>query len=91
MTINHIIETVFIVWNVIVFGLYGVDKIKAIRGAWRISEKTLLLTTIFGGGIGAVLAATLFRHKIRKYYFWMVWILGLVIDGYLIGTYFRIW
>ena len=45
--------------NVTVFALYGVDKRRAIRGAWRIPEKTLLT------GVGAWLAMRIFRHKTR--------------------------
>ncbi|MFS1664706.1 DUF1294 domain-containing protein [Streptococcus sp. zg-JUN1979] len=29
-------------WNVIVFFLYGIDKYKAVKDSWRISEKRLL-------------------------------------------------
>lgn len=57
--------------------LYGVDKGKAKRGAWRISEKALLLSGFLGGAIGALLAMQLFRHKTRHYYFYAVNVLGL--------------
>ena len=35
--------------------LYIADKIKAKMGAWRIKEKTLLLFSFFGGGLGGLL------------------------------------
>ena len=54
---------VFLIWNVIVFFLYGVDKLKAKKEAWRISEKTLLLCAFFLGGAGAFAGMKVFRHK----------------------------
>ena len=51
--------------NVIVFVLYGVDKRRAIRGAWRVPEKTLLTGTWLLGGVGAWLAMRIFRHKTK--------------------------
>ena len=51
--------------NLIVFALYGVDKRRAIRGAWRISERTLLTGTWLLGGVGAWIAMRAFRHKTK--------------------------
>lgn len=56
---------VWAVINLTVFALYGVDKRRAIRGAWRIPEKTLLTGTWLLGGVGAWLAMRLFRHKTK--------------------------
>lgn len=39
--------------NVITFMVYGIDKLKAKKGKWRIQEATLLLLAIVGGSIGA--------------------------------------
>ncbi len=51
--------------NVVTFFLYGLDKFKASRGAWRISERTLLTAAFVGGCAGALLGMQLFRHKTR--------------------------
>ena len=51
--------------NLIVFALYGMDKRRAVRGAWRIPEKTLLTGTWLLGGVGAWLAMRTFRHKTK--------------------------
>ncbi len=51
--------------NLLAFALYGIDKRKAKRGAWRISEATLLLIAALGGSVGALLGMELFRHKTR--------------------------
>ena len=52
-----------LVVNVITFALYGIDKRKAHRHKWRMSEATLLLWAAAGGSLGAWLAMRLFRHK----------------------------
>ena len=54
---------VFLAWNLIVFFVYGIDKLKARKGAWRISEKTLLLCAFLLGGVGALFGMRVFRHK----------------------------
>ena len=41
------------------------DKIKAQRGAWRISEATLMTIATIGGSFGSFLGMQLFRHKTR--------------------------
>ncbi|MCD8367467.1 MAG: DUF1294 domain-containing protein [Clostridiales bacterium] len=51
--------------NVVTFFLYGLDKSKARRGAWRISERTLLTAAFVGGCVGALLGMRVFHHKTR--------------------------
>ena len=51
------------VMNVAGFVIMWVDKQKAKRHSYRISEKALFLTAIFGGSIGAKMGMELFRHK----------------------------
>ena len=43
--------------------LYGIDKYKAKKGRWRISEATLLLMAVIGGSIGAWAGMRLWHHK----------------------------
>lgn len=58
--------TIYLVFiNILAFVLMGADKAKAKRNAWRIPEKTLFLSAILGGSIGAILGMQLFRHKTR--------------------------
>ena len=49
--------------NVIVFIIYGIDKLKAKKGKWRIPENTLLQLAIIGGSIGAWLGIKVWHHK----------------------------
>ena len=52
-----------IVINVVTFTVYGIDKLKAKQGSWRISEATLLILAVIGGCIGALLGMKVWRHK----------------------------
>lgn len=49
--------------NVAAFLVYGIDKHKAKRAKWRISEATLLLLAAVGGSIGAWLGMKVWHHK----------------------------
>ena len=51
--------------NIIGFVLMGIDKQRAIRGAWRISEASLFLTAFLGGALGCTLGMHRFRHKTK--------------------------
>lgn len=58
-----------VVMNVLTFIVYGIDKQKAKRGNWRISEKTLMMLAVFGGSIGAWIGMQVFRHKTKHLLF----------------------
>lgn len=49
--------------NLITFIIYGIDKFKAKKAKWRISEATLILLAVIGGSIGAWLGLQVWRHK----------------------------
>ena len=60
------ILTIYLIFmNLLAFLLMGLDKAKARRNQWRISEKTLFLSAILGGSIGAILGMQVFRHKTK--------------------------
>ena len=64
-----IVVAVLIVMNLVSFALMGIDKRRAQRGAWRISEKALFLTAACFGGLGGVMGMRLFHHKTKHWYF----------------------
>ena len=49
--------------NIATFLLYGIDKYKAKKNKWRISEATLLTMAAIGGSIGAWAGMRLWHHK----------------------------
>ena len=49
--------------NCLSFILFGLDKNKAKKGKWRISEATLLMMVVIGGSIGAWVGMRLWHHK----------------------------
>lgn len=49
--------------NLCAFVAFGIDKIKARRGAWRTPESTLLLLAAIGGSFGSFLGMKVWRHK----------------------------
>ena len=74
------IRIIFLIWNLIVFCHYGLDKKYAIHHKRRVPERTLLLESLFLGAFGAVLAAYFFHHKTRKMQFVITWVLGIIIS-----------
>ena len=69
MTITQVFIFYLIIVNLIDFILMGVDKKKAIRGAWRIPEATLFLFALIGGSLGGILGMHFFHHKTKHWYF----------------------
>lgn len=51
--------------NAAAFVLMLVDKKKAKKKKWRISEKALIGTAIIGGSLGTLAGMYIFRHKTR--------------------------
>lgn len=65
LTIKNIVIYLIAI-NIIGFLAMGIDKYKARKGAWRISEKTLFMIAVLGGGIGSIAGMYTFRHKTKK-------------------------
>lgn len=69
--LEEILSTQNILIYLLIINLFGffimwIDKRKAIKGSWRIPEKTLFLVTALGGGIGTIAGMYTFRHKTQK-------------------------
>ena len=85
--INYIFCVLF-VWNLIVFLLYGADKRKSKKGKRRISEKALLMTAFFMGGIGAFFGMIIYRHKTKHWKFKILVPLFAILNiAVIIGVY----
>jgi uncharacterized membrane protein YsdA (DUF1294 family)/cold shock CspA family protein len=56
----------YLALSLITFAAYARDKSAAQKGAWRISEGTLLLLGIAGGWPGGLIAQEILRHKSKK-------------------------
>ena len=54
-----------VIVNAAGFVLMLVDKQKAIRGAWRIPEKTFFSLAVAGGSMGCIAGMYTFRHKTK--------------------------
>lgn len=72
-------------WNVIVMFIYGIDKLLAKSHKNRISEATLLVCALFGGGVGAMFGMVLFNHKTAKIKFRIL--VPLIIVAEVVGMY----
>ncbi|MBK5261127.1 MAG: DUF1294 domain-containing protein [Peptostreptococcaceae bacterium] len=57
--------SIIVIWNLIVFVLYGLDKYNSKGEGHRISERTLLIAAFLFGGLGAFLGMHLFHHKTK--------------------------
>lgn len=60
---SNIVAGYFLVINAVSLFLYGIDKYKARRRKWRISEATLLTVAVIGGSIGAWMGMKVWHHK----------------------------
>lgn len=65
--------------NIFSFIIYGVDKLLAVKKLFRISEYSLFILAIFGGGIGSLLGMKVFHHKTKKLVFWIINIIFSII------------
>ena len=81
----------FIIINIISLILMFLDKRRAIKNKWRISENTLMLVSILGGSIGGILGMYTFRHKTKHIKFKVgipiILIIQLLILSYVFNTY----
>ena len=77
--------------NIVTFILYGIDKYKAKKGKWRISEATLLTMAAIGGSIGAWASMRLWHHKTMhkkfKYGIPVIIILQVALAVYLLTNF----
>jgi uncharacterized membrane protein YsdA (DUF1294 family) len=83
MKISYIIY-ILIACNLVSFSLFAIDKYKAVKNKWRISEKVLILSAYTMGSIGALLGMFICRHKTRKTKFIILIPFALFFDSTLL-------
>ena len=54
-----------LVLNLFGFIQFGVDKNRAQKGQWRVSEASLFATALLGGSIGCIVGMKVFHHKTK--------------------------
>jgi len=77
--------------NLIGLLIMYIDKRKAIKGSWRIPEKSLMIIALLGGSIGTMVGMYWFRHKTKKLKFILgfpiILITEIVLITYLLFKY----
>ena len=63
MTLHSCLVCYLLAINAVTFIVYGIDKYKAKKTKWRISEATLLLLAVLGGSVGAWVGMKVWHHK----------------------------
>ena len=63
MTLHSCLVCYLLAVNAVTFIVYGIDKYKAKKAKWRISEATLLLLAVLGGSVGAWMGMKVWHHK----------------------------
>ena len=63
MTLHSCLVCYLVAINAVTFIVYGIDKYKAKKAKWRISEATLLLLAVLGGSVGAWVGMKVWHHK----------------------------
>lgn len=63
---NLTLEKVILIWNIVVFLLFGLDKWRAGNKKHRSSEFSLLCCSFFFGALGAMFGMVIFNHKTSK-------------------------
>lgn len=92
MMLNYIFCYIIAV-NVVTFVVFGIDKLNAMRGKWRIAEAVLLMLAFFGGSVGAWIGIGCWHHKTlhRKFRYGvpMIILFQIIVCCYLLREYIQ--
>jgi uncharacterized membrane protein YsdA (DUF1294 family) len=81
----NIILGAYIIMNLIGLMVMKIDKERARKQQYRISEKTLWLIALFGGAVGTTAGMQAFRHKTKHQSFKIGFPLLAVAEVILLG------
>ena len=73
-----------LIWNTTVMLIYAADKILARKKKRRIKESTLILTSFFLGGAGAIFGMVIFNHKTSKMKFRLLIPIAILVNTTII-------
>ncbi len=59
----------YLITNIVMFCIMGIDKFKAKHNLWRIPEAVLFTFAYLGGFVGSYSGMYIFHHKTKKWYF----------------------
>ncbi len=79
-----------VLWNILVFLMFGIDKYKAKKNRWRIPEHTLLTCAFLLGSLGGFFGMKLFHHKTlhKKFYIGLPLMLVFHIFIFILFVYY---
>ncbi len=78
--------------NLVTFGYFGFDKVRARRARTRVPEVVLHFFSLIGGSLGAYAGMQTFRHKYLKgrFQFWF-WCIVVLQVGLIFWAVHRLW
>ncbi|MBS1713757.1 MAG: cold shock and DUF1294 domain-containing protein [Armatimonadetes bacterium] len=78
--LSHWPGTVSVLVSALSFLGYGVDKLTAVTGGWRIAETTLHTFDVLGGWPGGAIGQAVFQHKTVKVTFLRTYYASVVVN-----------
>ena len=85
-----LIIIIYIAMGIITYFVYSEDKSQAIDSERRTSEQSLLILSLLGGWVGALIAQQRFRHKTKKTSFQISFWTTVFFNILLLASGFRI-
>lgn len=64
-SLHNFISVYLLIVNLAAFAMFGIDKYKAKKEKWRISELSLFAVSFAGGSFGAWMGMNTWRHKTK--------------------------
>ena len=81
------LDIIYIIWNIFLFALYGMDKKRAYLRARRIDERMFIAMAFCLGAVGSILGMLVFWHKIYKTKYVLKILLALAVNIVVIAIY----
>ena len=89
LVVTLAIAVAYVVWNIVTFSLFAIDKRRAKANEWRIKEATLFLCAFLMGGVGSLVGMQILRHKTQHTSFKILIPLAVLVNiAVLVGLFF---